>query len=50
MDKLEKNEALALELTKLVVASKPTVSPDVFRVCTDYLSVYRYLLKDLQAH
>jgi hypothetical protein len=41
------NQAIALELTKLVLSSKPSTSTDVFHVCTDYLSVYRYILNDL---
>lgn len=50
---MDKNETLAIELTKLVVAAKPTPTGpgvDVFRICADYLSVYRYLLKDLREH
>ncbi len=50
MAKMEKNESLAMELTKLVVSTKPSVSSDVFHVCTDYLSIYRYILKDLREH
>jgi hypothetical protein len=43
------NQAIAIELTKLVVAeSRPPVVADYFQLATDYLSVYRYLLNDLQ--
>jgi hypothetical protein len=48
MAKMEKNEALAMELTKLVVSTKPSAAADVFHISTDYLSIYRYILKDLQ--
>jgi hypothetical protein len=41
------NQAIAVELTKLVVSSRPSTSTDVFHICTDYLSVYRYILNDL---
>lgn len=43
------NQAIAVELTKLVVAARPSTSTDVFHICTDYLSVYRYILNDLHA-
>jgi hypothetical protein len=46
---MEKQE-VAIELTKLVVAqSRPAVGADYFHLATDYLSVYRYILNDLQA-
>ncbi len=45
------NEAIAIELTKLVVGqSRPPVGADYFHLATDYLSVYRYVLNDLQQH
>jgi hypothetical protein len=46
------NQAIAIELTKLVVASqyRPPAGSDVFRVSTDLLSVYRYILNDLHTH
>ncbi len=41
-------QAIAIELTKLVVAqTRPAVGSDYFRLATDYLSVYRYILHDL---
>lgn len=43
------NQAIAIELTKLVVAqSRPPVGADYFRLATDYLSIFRYILNDLQ--
>lgn len=49
MAKLDKNEMLAIELTKLVASqAKPPDAGDFFRLSTDYLSVYRYILKDLR--
>ena len=42
------NQAIAIELTKLVVAqSRAPVGADYFHLATDYLSVYRYILNDL---
>jgi len=42
------NQAIAIELTKLVVAqTRPPVGADYFHLATDYLSVYRYILNDL---
>jgi hypothetical protein len=44
------NQAIAIKLTKLVAAqSKPVSGADVFRVSTDLLSVYRYILADLNS-
>lgn len=41
-------ETLALEITKIVIAQAgPPSRGDVFRVATDCLSIYRYILKDL---
>ena len=43
------NQAIAIELTRLVVAhSRPSVGADYFHLATDYLSIYRYILEDLQ--
>jgi len=48
---MDKNEALAMEMTKLVVSQAGAPSRgDVFRVATDCLSIYRYILKDLKDH
>jgi len=45
------NQAIAIELTKLIVAqSRPPVGSDYFHLATDYLSVYRYVLNDLHQH
>lgn len=49
MAKLDKNETIAIELTKLVAAQSKAASDDFFRLSTDYLSVYRYILKDLRS-
>ncbi len=44
-------QAIAIELTKLVVSqTKPTIGADYFHLATDYLSIYRYILKDLHSH
>ena len=44
-------QAIAIELTKLVVAqTRPSVGADYFHLATDYLSIYRYILKDLNSH
>lgn len=44
------DKAIAVELTKLVVTQhKPSPGVDVFHVATDLLSIYRYILNDLQA-
>ncbi len=40
-------EAIAIELTKLVVAQTRPAVTDYFHLATDYLSVYRYILNDL---
>ena len=43
------NEALAIELTKLVISqSKPAAGADYFRLSADFISVYRYILKQLK--
>jgi len=45
------NQAIAIELTKLVVAQYgPPAGSDYFHLATDYLSVYRYILNDLYQH
>ncbi len=45
------NQAIAIELTKLVVAqSKAPIGADYFHLATDYLSIYRYILNDLHQH
>ena len=48
MAKLDKNETIAIELTKLVATQSKPASDDFFRLSTDFLSVYRYILKDLR--
>ncbi len=48
MAKLDKNETIAVELTKLVATQSKPASADFFRLSTDFLSVYRYILKDLR--
>ncbi len=46
---MDKNETIALELTKVVASKTNTPSgADFFKVSTDYPSVYRYILKDLK--
>ncbi len=49
---MDKNESVAVEITKLVVSQTgpPSKGGDVFRVATDCLSIYRYILKDLKEH
>ena len=43
------NQAIAIELTKLVAnKTQPVAGGDVFRVATDYVSIYRYIINDLQ--
>lgn len=42
------NQAIAIELTKLVAdKTYPPGGGDIFRVATDYVSIYRYILNDL---
>lgn len=46
--KMDKDATIALELTKIVASKNSSSSgADLFKVSTDYLSVYRYILKDL---
>ncbi|MGA8533211.1 MAG: hypothetical protein WB615_03765 [Candidatus Tumulicola sp.] len=43
-----KKQTIAIELTKLVAAqTRPAPDRDFFHLATDYLSVYRYILADL---
>jgi hypothetical protein len=45
---MDKDATIALELTKIVASKNSSPSGgDLFKVSTDYLSVYRYILKDL---